>query len=441
MKKTIFIALLLLYLVNMGGDAQSQVFQSILKERVEKESSKSKDVKVSDNKGNKKVFYDDEEEDTTIVQEMSIKELEKTAKGGDETAQLKLGYCYINGTDVKQNSKKAYDYFIQAAKQGNHEACLAIAKMIGQNRIEGLGLKDLYRWLNRAAKSNKTKLLLQVAEEYLRLSDDINKGADKLNNISNAFKIYDEVFENTKNIEIKKKIADIYQTHISNSSDRIKTMNLYKEIAELGDAEAQYIYGKYYYDIDDKESALPWLKKSYEQGYMQAEVIYLKCEKGLKQKRIEDAVAKKGREERLAQYTNHLQGYVFTTSIPFTDYEPTASILGLDELVTTEVVIFAIEKESLVYGLMTAIDRDKLPNNPSRGELLQLQLFANEYNRGTKTYDFKLIDDVFSFTEVYMFNGKETKTLRRFKYDKQKDMLYDVDHEIYLEKKKISEFR
>lgn len=146
--------------------------------------------------------------------------------------------------------------------------------------------------------------------------------------------------------------------------------------------------------------------------------------------------------EELNKYKNFLNGYVFTTTVPFSQYEPmVGGLLDLYALMTSEVVIFSIEKGTVVYGLLTALDRDRIPRNVTRGKLLQQQLIANEYNRGTKTYDFQLSDEIFSFIEIYKVDGKEVNATRHFKYDKQKDMLYDVDHELYLEKKPISDYQ
>lgn len=137
-----------------------------------------------------------------------------------------------------------------------------------------------------------------------------------------------------------------------------------------------------------------------------------------KQKKKEKRLA---REKSLAKYKSLLEGYVFTTTVPFSEFEPTVNaLLDLEALMTSEVVIFAIEKGTVVYGLLTALDKEKIPRNVNRGKHLQQQLIANEYNRGTNTYDFQLTDDVFSFTEIYKVDGKEQRAIRHFNITNKK---------------------
>lgn len=382
---------------------------------------------------------------SSVVAQTSIKDLEKAAKKSDANAQLKLGLHY---KDVKQNYKKAYEWLLEAAENGKHEACFELAKMIDRHKISG-SLNDQYFWLNRASLSDSIEFQLQVADEYVRLSEDETKGGNKQEMITNAFKLYDKIFSNTNKIEVKKIIAAKHLTYSKNKNDLIKTMIFYKNIAKMGDAEAQYIYGKYLYDNKNIETAMEWLKKSYEQDYTPAKEMYIKCEKSIEQKRIEnekrEAEEKEKRiaiEKSLAKYKSSLEGYVFTTTVPFSEFEPTVNaLLDLGALMTSEVVIFSIEKGTVVYGLLTALDKERIPRNVNRGKLLQQQLIANEYNRGTNTYDFQFIDDVFSFTEIYKVDGKEQRAIRHFKYNKQKDMLFDVDHKLFLEKKSISEYQ
>ena len=226
---------------------------------------------------------------STVIAQTSIKELEKAAKNGDATAQLNLGLNYMDRTDGKQNDKKAFEWLLKAANQGKMEACIPIARMIDQNRIPGFQQKELYGWLNRAADSDNSEILVKVADEFLRLSGDNSKTADKSRNRARAFEIYDKANKLTTDATIKKEIASKWMSNNIIS----KGIEIYGEIAERGDAEAQFIYGKHYYDSKAYEKAYPWLKKSYEQGYSPAIEMYQMCEKSLEQKRAENEGEKK----------------------------------------------------------------------------------------------------------------------------------------------------
>ena len=380
----------------------------------------------------------------SVVAQTSTKELEKAAKNGDAIAQLTLGLSYMDGTDGKQNDKKAFEWLLKAANQGKYEACIPIARMIDQNRISGFKQKELYGWLNRAADSDNSEILIKVADEFLRLSGDESKVADKSRNKKRAFEIYEKANKLTPDATLKKDIAAKY---VSNNAIS-KGMELYGEIAEMGDAEAQFIYGKYYYDFKDYEKAFPWLKKAYEQGYTSAKDIYLECEKIHKQIQIakeqreaEEKAKTIAKEKALAELKDKLHDYVFTITIPFEDFAPN-SFFNLRPLMTTEVVIFTLEKGKVIYGSMTGIDRDRLPRNPSREELLQLHLIANRVSIETTTCKFDFSDDgVFSFDVYKKIDDETQRFTQQFKYDKQKDMLYDIKHKVYLKKIPVSEYK
>ena len=382
----------------------------------------------------------------SIVAQTSIKELEKAAKNGDATAQLNLGLSYMDGTDGKQNDKKAFEWLLKAANQGKFEACIPIARMIDQNRISGFKQKELYGWLNRAADSDNSEILIKVADEFLRLSGDQSKVAEKSRNRARAFEIYDKANKLTTDTTLKKYIAAQYVSKNTVS----KGIELYGEIAELGDAEAQFIYGKYYYDCKDYEKAYPWLKKSYEQGYTSAKDIYLRCENIHKQAQIaaekreaEEKAKKIAKEKTLAELKDKLHDYVFTITVPFEDLAGSYNaFFNLHPLMTTEVVIFALEKGKVKYASMTGVDKDRLPRNPSRGELLQLHLLANRVSIESTTCKFDISEDgVFSFDFYKKVDDEMQRFTKHFKYDKQKDMLYDIDKELYLRKIPISEYK
>ena len=263
----------------------------------------------------------------SVVAQTSIKELEKAAKNGDATAQLNMGLSYMAGTDIKQNDKKAFEWLLKAANQGKIEAYIPIARMIDQNRIPGFTQKELYGWLNRAAESEDAGNLIEVADEFLRLSNDVSKATDKNKNFQKAFELYYKANKLTSNIALKKEIAAKYQSYKGISD----ALSLYLEMAEMGDTESQYICGKYYYDNNNLESAFPWLEKSYKQGYSPAKELFQACEKSLDQKRKENEGKKKVELPR-GILTNENVRLALEVKTPGTLFEQLPEAIGLSAI-------------------------------------------------------------------------------------------------------------
>ena len=51
------------------------------------------------------------------ISEMSVEELKEKAEQGDADAQFRLGECYFNGNDIKQDYKAGANWFTKAAEQ------------------------------------------------------------------------------------------------------------------------------------------------------------------------------------------------------------------------------------------------------------------------------------------------------------------------------------
>ena len=55
-------------------------------------------------------------------QASNFEDIEKSANQGDALSQALLGEAYVNAEGVSQDYKKAFEWYIKAAKQGNVDA-------------------------------------------------------------------------------------------------------------------------------------------------------------------------------------------------------------------------------------------------------------------------------------------------------------------------------
>jgi uncharacterized protein len=67
---------------------------------------------------------------------MDIRELHQKAESGSVVAQCVLGICYLEGTEVQADYKKAFELLSTAASRGASRAVLNLARMYA----EGLGI-------------------------------------------------------------------------------------------------------------------------------------------------------------------------------------------------------------------------------------------------------------------------------------------------------------
>jgi len=85
--------------------------------------------------------------------------ISQAAEGEFPNAQHYLGWCFLDGHFVEQNSSKAIEWLQRAATAGHGASMLQLYKVFS----EGQGLeKEARRWLERAAESGvdeaKTRL-------------------------------------------------------------------------------------------------------------------------------------------------------------------------------------------------------------------------------------------------------------------------------------------
>ncbi len=107
-------------------------------------STYSDTMKVYENiqKDNAKVLYDSAMIDLKIKKyDRAIESLNASADAGYAPAQFSLGVMYSDGLVLKQDNKKAFNYFKLAAKQGN----LVAQYNLGVMYQNGLGVEQNYK--------------------------------------------------------------------------------------------------------------------------------------------------------------------------------------------------------------------------------------------------------------------------------------------------------
>lgn len=86
----------------------------------------------------------------------------KAADKGDPNAQNGLGYLYQFGYGVTQSRKKANDYFLKSAKQGNSDSQF----WLGENLILSKDFKEGAYWTDQAARNGSADAQFNLAILY-----------------------------------------------------------------------------------------------------------------------------------------------------------------------------------------------------------------------------------------------------------------------------------
>ena len=81
----------------------------------------------------------------------------RSAERGNPKAQLTIGLCYIQGTDVPKNSTEAARWFRLAAKQGNAEAEFYLGRAFSTGDGVLKNPEFAYAWFVRASEHDHKK--------------------------------------------------------------------------------------------------------------------------------------------------------------------------------------------------------------------------------------------------------------------------------------------
>ena len=96
----------------------------------------------------------------------TAKELRKSAKAGDASAQFRLGQLYDEGTGVPQDYGQAKEWFEKAAKQGHAGAQVNLGTLYLQGEGAPQSSQMALFWLSRAAEQGHALAFAKLGWVY-----------------------------------------------------------------------------------------------------------------------------------------------------------------------------------------------------------------------------------------------------------------------------------
>ena len=96
------------------------------------------------------------------------KEIERQAKGGDITKQIKLAEMYYKGEGVTQDYTKAFEWYSKAAAQGNSDAQVNLGDMYYTGDGVAKDYTKAFEWFTKAAEQNNADAQFRIALMYSR---------------------------------------------------------------------------------------------------------------------------------------------------------------------------------------------------------------------------------------------------------------------------------
>lgn len=183
----------------------------------------------------------------------------KKAKKGDAEAQRLVAFAYENGTGVKQNGKKALEWFGKAAEGGDMQAQVRLADRLSAN---GHPNATAAAWYRKAADQGSMEAQRALGKCY-------NEGYGVRIDTTEAFNWFLKAAEQGDLYSQKEVGADYYEG-TGTTRDYDEAFKWYMKAAEQGDSLAQNMVGAAYADgkgaAKDMTEAVKWYKLSAEKG-------------------------------------------------------------------------------------------------------------------------------------------------------------------------------
>lgn len=232
------------------------------------------------------------------TKQIYIEKLGSWAKQGDAKAQWRLGECYRDGFGVKQNDKKAAEWFRKSAEQGNAagqwrfgECCrdgIGVVKnaeegakwfqksaeqgnakaqwRLGECYRDGLGVKQngkkAAEWFRKSAEQGNAAGQWRLGECYLK-----GIGVDK--NLEEAAKWFQQSADQG-NPNGQWRFGERCLKGEGVDKDDKKATEMFRLSAEQGNAKGQCALGECYLDgigvKKNREKGEMWLRKAAKQG-------------------------------------------------------------------------------------------------------------------------------------------------------------------------------
>ncbi len=153
-------------------------------------------------------------------------------------AQNRLGYMYKKGLGVKQDYKKAFEWYQKSAEQDNSYA----QNNLGYNYEKGFGVEQNYKkafeWYQKSAEQDNSYAQNNLADMY-------KKGLGVKQDYKKAFEWYQKSAEQD-NSYAQNNIGYLFYNGLGMDKDYKKAFELYQKSANQENAEAQYNLGLLY---------------------------------------------------------------------------------------------------------------------------------------------------------------------------------------------------
>lgn len=191
-------------------------------------------------------------------------DLEKAAQNGDANAQHKLALNYLK----KQENKKAFDWFLKAAKQDNVESQYYLGWMYHYGKGVTKDLVQAEKWYKKAVNQKHGPSMFLLATIYQ--SNEAN-----FQNYEEALKLYRYLAENNNFSLAQGQLGEMYEKGQGVDANEQMAIKWYTRAAENGDVYSQYLLGGLYLKgkgvKQDDEKSFYWYLKSAENGYDKAQ--------------------------------------------------------------------------------------------------------------------------------------------------------------------------
>lgn len=184
----------------------------------------------------------------------------KVAEKGYDSAQYNLALCYEFGRGTEINLSEAIKWYEKAAEQGNVDAQYNLAICFKEGRGTEANLQKAIEWYQKAA------------EQDYHAMNNLAVCYEEEGNLKEAFKLY-ETSAKQGNVDAQFNLALCYEEGKGTEIDLKEAIKWYEKAAEQGDANAQFNLCSLYFNKDDMESilkGLDWLVRAARKGMEEA---------------------------------------------------------------------------------------------------------------------------------------------------------------------------
>lgn len=197
----------------------------------------------------------------------------KAANQGNAVAQAKVGVIYHNGRYVKLDYSKAFEWYQKAVKEDVAEAQFGLGLIYAYGNEVPKDLEKSKYWLTEAAEQNYVPALFNLAYEYHGHYDDHEsqiKALELFKKMANGDDPNDEYV-----VRSQYALGFMYYDGYGTEEDYHKSAYWYQKAAEHGHTSAQIELARMYSRGDgvaqNHDESIKWYKKAANQGSLLAQ--------------------------------------------------------------------------------------------------------------------------------------------------------------------------